>query len=727
VADHKDAPEYALGPETSPDDVTARRFPGLSYPVTRRGELVEEHHGEQVADPYRWLEDTGDEETRSWVAAQNALTESFLAEVLSKKAIRAQLTEMWDYPKLAVPFERGGHWFQSRNSGLQNQPVLYVMDGPLDEGRVLLDPNTLSLEGTVAIGAISVSRDGSKLAYATSRSGSDWLTWHVRVVTSGADLDDVLIWSKSADAQWQHDGKGFYYVSGAAPRPGREYLDESREERIFFHVIGTSQLDDELVFAPENSGLWPELTLSADGRYLVVSVSAGIGPGAEVSVLDLECEQSDFKLLVPAGNAKCVVVANKGDIFYLLTDDDADRGRIVAVDLNEPGRSTWREVVAQCDDTLLEAHFFGGRLVCHYLCDACSLLRVFELDGTFVRDIPVPEMTTLAGSHIEHEMIEGSPDSDLVLFELVSFSESASLWSHDLSSGLTTLIRPAACLLNPERFVTERVRVTSADGTKLPMFLSRRRDVTPDGEVPVLLYGYGGGGICITPSFSVPWAVWLERGGMLAVASLRGGGEYGRSWHEAGKRQNKQNVFDDFCACARWLASSGWSRPGRIAINGRSNGGLLIGACLTQHPELFGAAVAEVGVHDMLRFHRFTVGWAWKTEHGDPEDPDQYVWLRRFSPLHNVIPRAYPPTLVTTGDHDDRVVPGHSFKFAAALQAAQQSAAPVLLRVDAATGHGGGKPTSKSIEEAADRLSFVEAALLWQPIGPEAQFGKAPP
>ncbi len=687
----------------------------FAYPNTRRDDTVDIYHGEAVADPYRWLEDTCDEKTRAWVAAQNVLTESFLADVASREAIGAKLTERWDHAKFGVPFERGGRWFQTRNSGLQNQPVVHVMEDPEDEGYVLLDPNTLSFDGSVAVSAISVSRDGSKMAYATSRSGSDWLTWHVRDVSSRSDLGDALHWSKSTDAEWQSGGGGFYYSAAPPPRPGREHLDESRDERVFLHLIGTSQQEDELVFAPDGPGLWPMVDLSPDGRYLVVSVIAGTGPEVEVLVLDLANKQTGLRTLLPAGSVKAVVVANEDDTFYVLTDDHADTGRVVAIELGAVDRSSWREVVPPREDPLLEAHFFGGRLVCHYLRDACSALRVFELDGTFVREICLPAMTTLAGSRSDHELIEGRPDRDLIYFELVSFTQSSSLWSHDLGSGLTKLVRPAACSLDPERYVTEQVHVSSPDGTQVPLFLTYRRGLTPDGELAVLLHGYGGHGICVTPSFSVPWAVWLERGGMLAVASLRGGGEHGRSWHEAGRRANKQNVFDDFLACAEWLTTSGWSRPARIAVNGRSNGGLLVGACLTQRPALFGAAVAEAGVYDLLRFHRFTVGWAWKPEHGDPEDPEQYRWLRALSPLHNVRAEVYPATLLTTGDHDDRVVPGHSFKFAATLQASQHGDAPVLLRVDSATGHGSGKPTAKSLEEATDILTFLEAALGWEP------------
>ena len=559
------------------------------------------------ADPFRWLEDSASPETTAWVSAQNELTQAYLAGVPAREAIRSRLTDRWDFARAGVPFERGGRWFAVRNPGRQDQPVLCVMDAPDAEGRVLLDPNVLAADGTVAVSAVSVSPDGSKVAYATSASGSDWLTWQVPDVASAADLGDALSWCKSGSAEWEKDSSGFYYAAMTPPRPGREYRDANGAMRIFFHWVGTPQHADELVVAPADPALYPEVTVSADGRCLVLSLSRGIGPGAELRWLDLRRRAAGWRVLVPAGDRLAEVVATEGTMFYLLTDDGADKRRIVAIDPGtpagpQPPRPPAREVVPAADDTLLEAHFFGGRLVCHYLREACSRLSVFELDGTFVRDIPLPGLCTLGGSAVGHELITGTPESDIVHFEVVSFTESGRLYRHDLRSGQTTLVRASAVSLDPAVFTTERVEVTSADGTVLPLFLTRRRGLPRRGDVPVLLYGYGGVGACTTSSFSAAWAVWLERGGMLAVASLRGGGEYGRAWHDAGKLANKQNVFDDFCACARWLASSGWSRTDRIAINGGSNGGLLVGTCLTQHPELFGAAVADVGVFDMLRF-----------------------------------------------------------------------------------------------------------------------------
>ena len=681
----------------------------IEYPPAGRSSVMETLHGVEVADPYRWLEDIDNPKAAAWVSAQNDLTGKVLADVGSRNLFSERLSQLWALPAAGVPFRRGGRWFQTRSAGLAAQPdVLYVMDEPGSEGRVLLRPSAMSADGSIAVAATSVSPDGSLLAYATSNAGSDWLTWRVREVESGQDLADVLEWSTGH--AWRPDSSGFYYTRATAPAAGREYTQASDVPQVFFHLVGGRQDSDELVFTPDDGGQWPEIAISSDGRYLIVSMSRGLGAGDELRVLELARPERGWQLLIPEGKHRYAVVGAKDGTFYLLTDDAADRCRIVAVDVANPGRDDRREVVPEADDTLMEAHFFGGRLVCHYLRDACSLLRVFRLDGVQERDITVPAMSTLSGRLDKHDAIEGTADSGIVHFQVESYTAGPSLWRHDLATSETSMVCPSPFSLG-SGYLTERVFVEGAGGTRVPLFLTRRRDLRPDGTARVLLYGYGGAGIAITPHFSPTWAAWVEQGGMLAVASLRGGGEYGRSWYEAGRLARKQQAFDDFSACARWLAKSGWSSAERIAISGGSSGGLLVGACLTQHPELFGAAVASVGVFDMLRFHLFTCGWTWKTEYGDPEDPGQFTWLRSYSPLHNVRPASYPATLLTTGERDDRVVPGHSLKFAATLQAAQTGHAPILLRVDVAAGHGHGKPTGKAIAEAADCLAFIDAAL----------------
>jgi prolyl oligopeptidase len=684
--------------------------------ATSRGQQVDAYHGERVADPYRWLEDTNDPETLNWVGSQNERTEAFLSGVPSREAILARLTQIWDFPRAGAPFERGGRWFQLRNSGLQDQAVLYVMSAPDGtDGEVLLDPNLLSEDGTVAVPDIAVSEDGSLLAYATSAAGSDWTTWHVRDVASEVDRPDVVEWSKFGTASWRRDGSGFYYSAIEKPKAGEEYTGKLGELRIFFHALGTAQSDDELVFEPPPGREWlPRASISEDGNFLVISISVGTAPQNRLEVLDLSLPGLEFAPLVEDFESTAEVVTNVGTTFFLVTDDNAPRQRVVAVDLERPERQNWREVLGETEAVLLGARNCGGRLVCHYLQDACSRLSVFELDGSHVAELPLPAVASVVQDSNGGSGIEGRAQSKLVHFELSSFTDTGSLWSHDLVTGQTRALRAAAGLITPDDYVSEQIMVTASDGARVPLFLTHRRDVTATGDVPVLLYGYGGFNIAITPKFDKANMLFVERGGLLAVAVLRGGGEYGRAWHDSGRLAQKQRVFDDFCDCARWLSSSGWSRPEKIGINGASNGGLLVGACLTQHPELFGAAVAEVGVMDMLRFHKFTIGWAWKSDFGDPDDPEQYPWLRAYSPLHNIEPGAnYPPTLIMTGDHDDRVVPGHSFKFAAALQAGQRldDPTPLLIRVGTSAGHGLGKPTSKSIAERADVLAFLDAAL----------------
>jgi prolyl oligopeptidase len=683
----------------------------ISYPSAHRSDVVDDHFGQLVADPYRWLEDPDDPATKAWIEAENALTESVLAAAPERHRIRARITELWDYPKFGVPFERGGRWFQTRNSGLQNQSVLYVSRELGEEGRVLLDPNLLSTDGTAALTGLQVSGDGKLAAYALSESGSDWMTWHVRDVDSGQDLPDRIQWSKFSLAAWARDGGGFYYSGLDRPVAGGEYREESRGLSVRFHVLGTPQTRDRMVFAAPDQPDWlPRAEVSDDGRYLIITVNRGTAPENDLLIADLEDQEVHPIALSTGFRAKSVFVGNVGSRMYLLTDLDAERGRVVAADLEDPD-AAWEEIIPEGSDTLLDVQPCGGKFVCHYLRHAHSVLQIHDPSGKSLGEVAPPGFVSIVGDPLGHGSVEGRPERNVFFFQAVSFVESGALWSHDVATGVTTLVRASASVIDPQNFLTEQVFATSRDGTQVPMFLTRRRDIDADGDRKVLLYGYGGFNIPLTPSFGVTFATWLDRGGVLAVANLRGGGEYGRAWHDAGRLANKQNVFDDFYACARWLAGS-WSRPQRIGISGGSNGGLLVGASITQHPELFGGAVADVGVFDMLRFHKFTIGWAWKSDYGDPDDPEQYAWLRAYSPLHNV-PEGVclPPTMILTGDHDDRVVPGHSLKFAATVQAAQSCDAPVLLRVETSAGHGLGKPTGKLIDEATDRVTFLEWSL----------------
>jgi prolyl oligopeptidase len=675
----------------------------MDYPKTATVEQVDDYHGTAIADPYRWLEDADASETRAWIAAQNTLTEDWLAGVPARAAIRERLAQLWDHPRAGAPWRRGERWFQLRNSGLQNQDVLYVLDAPDREGRVLLDPNTLSPDGTVALSAASVSHDGELLAYATSDSGSDWLTWRVRRIRDGQDLPDQLEWAKFSSAAWAPDASGFYYACYDAPAAGEAYEATNRNQRLAFHRLGDDQAADAVVHARPDQPEWgfdPRVT--EDGRWLVITVWHGTHPHNALAYLDLADPDADVAYLFEAFDASYGFVGNDGTRWLLLTDLDAPRQRVLAVDV--PTRVV-AEVVAESDDTLERARLVGGRLVTVALHHARHRLRVYDLDGMLVTEAALPDLATIGE-------ITGRQGDDGVHLTVSTFTTPVAVWRHDLASATTVQVRAPGVPVDPDDFVAEQVFVPVDDATSVPLFVLRRAGVVADGNRPALLYGYGGFNIPVTPGFKPEWLVWLERGGVLGVANLRGGGEYGRAWHDAGRLASKQNVFDDFAACAQWLIDAGWTRPERLAITGRSNGGLLVGASITQRPELFGAAVPEVGVLDMLRFHRFTIGWAWTSDYGSADDAEQFATLRGYSPLHNVRPgTAYPPTLVTTGDHDDRVVPGHSFKFAAALQAAQAGDAPVLLRVDTAAGHGAGKPTAKLIDERADVLAFLDATL----------------
>ena len=678
----------------------------LTYPPAPTADQVDDFHGESIADPYRPLEDTDAPETRAWIEAQNALTARVLEGATARPAIRQRLAELWDHPRAGAPWRRGDRWFQLRNTGLQDQDVLWTADGPEADGTVLLDPNGLSDQGTTALSAIEVSDSGELVAFAVSDAGSDWRTWRVRRAATGEDLPDAIAWSKFSSAAWTADDAGFYYCRYPQPAAEDAYDAPNRDMELRYHRIGSDVADDPVVFRTPDEPEWGfEPLVTDDGRLLVVSIWRGTDPTNRVSVADLADggDTTTLRPLIDDFDARYAPIAAVDGVLYLSTDADAPNGRVIAVDVADPtGR---REVIPEGPDAIEHVRLVGGRLAVVTLHDAHHRLAIFETDGRHVADVALPGIGTVA------DLSGRRDDADLYL-TFTTFAAPATVLAVRIADGEVRSVGEAKLAWRPDDFVTEQAFVTSDDGTQVPLFLTHLRDVEPTGDVPALLYGYGGFQHPVGPMFKPEWLAWMERGGLLAVASLRGGFEYGRAWHDAGRLANKQNVFDDFAACARWLASSGWSGAKRIGISGRSNGGLLVGASITQHPELFGAAVAEVGVMDMLRFHLFTIGWGWTSDYGSADDPEQFRWLRAYSPLHNIREGvAYPPTLVTTGDHDDRVVPGHSFKFAAALQAAQGGDAPVVIRIDTDAGHGMGKPVSKLIEERSDVIAFLEHAL----------------
>ncbi len=679
-----------------------------TYPAAPTSDQVDDFHGESIGDPYRPLEDTDAPATREWIAAQNELTEALLAGVPARGAIRSRLAQLWDFPRAGAPWRRGERWFQLRNAGLQDQDVLWTSAAPYDQGTALLDPNELSRGGTTAVSALTVSESGELVAYALSDAGSDWRTWRVRRTDGGGDLGDRIGWSKFASAAWTHDDAGFFYGRYPEPPADAAYDAPNHHMELRYHRLGTDPSDDRLVLSTPEEPEWGyEPTVTDDGRLLVISVWRGTDPENRVFTADLSAgvDPAEVRPLIAEADASYEPIGAVEGALFLLTDDQAPRGRVIAIDLEAP--DTRREILPEGSDAIQQVKLVGGRLAVVRLHDAHHRLAIHELDGRHVTDVELPGIGTIG------ELAGRRRDSELHL-TFMSFFEPAAVLAVRMADGAVSEAPRAPLAWDPQDYVTEQVFVRSSDGTRIPLFLSRRRELAPDRDVPTLLYGYGGFHIPVGPTFKPEWLAWMERGGLLATASLRGGGEYGKDWHDAGRLANKQNVFDDFAACAEWLASaeSGWTRAERIAISGRSNGGLLVGASITQRPGLFGAAIAEVGVMDMLRFHRFTIGWGWTSDYGSADEPEQFRWLRAYSPLHNIRPETeYPPTLITTGDHDDRVVPGHSFKFAAALQASQAGEAPVAIRIDTDAGHGVGKPVGKLIDERADVLAFLEMTV----------------
>ena len=685
----------------------------LPYPVPPVSAVTDDYHGTRIADPYRPLEDVDSPETRAWVAAENAVTEAWLAESPAREPLRTRLAELWNFPRAGAPWRRGDRWFQLRNTGLQNQDVLWVADaaeGDNAAGWLLLDPNALNAAGTTNLSGLEISPSGRLAACGTSEAGSDWRTWAVLRTDDGSRLPDVVTWSKFSSAAWTADEAGFVYGRYAAPSAGDEFEAANRNMELRFHRLGTEQAADPLVYARPDQPEWGfEPDVADDGRLLVITVSRGTARETRIHVADLRdgIDGAAVRPLLDRGDAQYIHIGTADGVLYLRTDLGAPMGRVIAVPANaaQDDAAAIREIIPEGTDALESVILVGNRLATVHLHDAHHRLSLFELDGTAVTEVALPGIGSIMGAAGERT------DPDLYL-TFADFRSPASLYAMDVASGAIRLVQRPDLSWNPDDFTTELVFVTSGDGARVPLFLCRRGDLAPDGDTPTLLYGYGGFDIPIGPMFKAEWLAWMERGGLLAVACLRGGGEYGKAWHDDGRLANKQHVFDDHAACLRWLAASGWTRPARIGVTGRSNGGLLVGAAITQHPELFGAAVPEVGVMDMLRFHRFTIGWAWVSDYGSAEDPEQFRWLIAYSPLHNLrAGTAYPPTLVTTGDHDDRVVPGHSFKFAAAMQAAQAGDAPVLIRIDMDAGHGAGKPIGKLIAERADVLAFLERAL----------------
>ncbi|MGE3844499.1 MAG: prolyl oligopeptidase family protein [Vicinamibacterales bacterium] len=692
-----------------------------AYPQTRSVPQTDTYHGVVVADPYRWLEDLDAPDTAKWVEAQNAVTFDYLEQIPSRASIRARLTQLWDYERFGVPSRKGARYFYEYNSGLLNQAVLYVSDGLNGTPRILLDPNTLSADGTIALTDAVVSDDGELVAYSLATAGSDWNEIKVRRVTSGLDEPDHLRWVKFSGISWTNDNKGFFYSRYDEPAGGNVLQDVNYFQKLYYHAVGTPQSADRLIYERRDEKEWGfGGEVSEDGRYLIISVWQGTDRRNRVFFQDLAAAGRDVSSpptieLLNAFDAQYVFVGNDGPTFWFFTDKDAPRGRIVAIDTRHAGAAAWKTLVPESSDTIDSVHVVGNQFVVTYMHDAANQVKLFNLAGAHVRDLDLPGLGATSG-------FTGERASTETFYSYESFNTPATIYRFDFSTGRSDVFRTPKIGFDPAAYVVRQVFYTSRDGTRIPMFISHRRDVTPGAATPALLYGYGGFNIAQTPGFRVSNLVWMEMGGIYAVANIRGGGEYGKAWHEAGTKLRKQNVFDDFIAAAEWLTANGLTSRNKLAISGGSNGGLLVGAVMTQRPDLVAATLPAVGVMDMLRFHKFTIGWAWVSDYGSSDVADEFKALYAYSPLHTLKKgTSYPATLVTTADHDDRVVPSHSFKFAAALQAAQGGSAPVLIRIETKAGHGAGKPTSKQIEEAADRWAFLVQNLGMTPLSTPAR------
>jgi prolyl oligopeptidase len=680
----------------------------LKYPVTRKEDVSEMIHGVKIDDPYRWLEDDNAEETKAWVKAQNEVTFGYLKSLPKRDAIEARLTELWNYERVGMPFRRGGRWFFTHNSGLQNQSVLMTADALDGEPRLLLDPNAMSKDGTTSLKDYEPSEDGKLIAYGVSEAGSDWTTIRVREIASGQDREDVVRWVKFSGISWMKDGSGFFYSRYDEPKAGAALTQKNEFHKLCFHRLGTPQSDDIIVYERKDEAKWGfGGHVTEDGDFLIIQVWLGTEPRNRVFYKKCSDFQAPAVELLNDNDARYEFIDNDGPNFLFRTDLNAPCFQVIAIDTRKPQRGNWRVLVPEQPKVLLEeATTVGKQLFCQYLRDAKTEVTQFTLAGEKVREVKLPGIGSAGG-------FAGHHDDKSTFFTYTSFTEPSSIFQLDLASGESTLWRKSKLKFDGGGLETKQVFFTSKDGTRVPMFIVHKKGLKLDGANPVLLYGYGGFNISLTPVFSVSRAVWMEMGGVFALANLRGGGEYGREWHEAGIKLGKQRVFDDFIAAAEWLIANKYTSSSKLAIQGGSNGGLLVGACLTQRPDLYAAALPAVGVLDMLRFEKFTIGWGWRSDYGSVESGAEFRALLNYSPYHNLKPGTrYPATLVTTSDHDDRVVPAHSFKFAARLQESQaKDGPPVLIRIETSAGHGAGTALNKVILETADAWAFLAKVL----------------
>jgi prolyl oligopeptidase len=689
----------------------------LKYPAAHTVEQVDDYFGTRVSDPYRWMENVDSPEVKQWVDAENTLTRGYIDAIPGRAAIKDRLMALTDYERYSAPSKGGDRYFYSHNTGLQNQAVLFWQEGLAGEPHILIDPNTLSKDGTVALNGMGITDDGKLMAYATSDAGSDWVTWHVKDVSTGKDLPDLVEWSKFSGASWMKDNSGFFYE--AYDRPDKITKESSLKtsnyfHKIYFHKLGTPQLQDPLVFErPDDKELNVGGGVTEDGRCLVISMSRGTSPNNQITIRDLQHPDATVIKLVTTEEAEFRPIANDGSYFWFQTTLGAPNGKVIGIDLAHPERGAWKTVIPETKNSLDAVTMVHDTLIAQYLADAQSLVEFHNRDGKLIKRYELPAIGSASGFAARRTDTE-------TFFTFTNFVTPPTVYRLDMVTGKTSVYRQPKLRFDPANFETKQVFFASKDGTRVPIFLTYKKGLKLDGQNPTLLYGYGGFNVPLPPAFAPSYVLWMEMGGIYAQATLRGGGEYGEAWHQAGMKTHKQNVFDDFIGAAEWLIANKYTSTPKLAIKGESNGGLLIGACELQRPELFGAALPGVGVMDMLRFDKFTIGWAWKADYGSPsENKEEFEAIYKYSPLHNVKPGThYPPTLITTADHDDRVFPAHSFKFAATMQAAvskehpgQAGANPVLIRIETRAGHGGGMPLSKRVDLAADEYIFVVKAL----------------
>ena len=678
----------------------------MKYPETKKIDHVDDHHGTKVPDPYRWLEDDvrQSKEVAAWVEAQNKVTFSFLESIPQREPIKKRLTELWNYEKYGVPFKVAGRYYYFKNDGLQNQSVMYAIETLTSEPRVLIDPNSWSKDGTVALASTSFSDDGKFLAYSVAEAGSDWNIWRVMETESGKLLGDELRWVKFSGVSWTKDSRGFFYSRYDEPKEGAAFQSLNKNQKVFYHRVGSLQADDVLVYKRPDQPDWGfQTTVTEDGRYLIITTWKGTDDKYRVAYKDL-LEPYGMPIdLIDNFDHEYTFIGNEGPVFFFQTELEASRKRVIAIDTRKP--HLLKELIPEAKETLVGVNILANQFVATYLKDAKTQVKLFTLDGRFVREVEFPGIGAAAG-------FGGKREDTETFYSFSSFATPSNIFRYDLLTGKSEVFRKTNVKFTPDDYEVSQVFYKSKDGTKVPMFLAHKKGLKKDGSNPTLLYGYGGFAISLTPSFSVARLAWMEMGGIFAMPNLRGGGEYGEDWHQGGTKLNKQNVFDDFIAAGEWLIENKYTSSSKLAIQGGSNGGLLVGACMAQRPELFGACLPAVGVMDMLRFHKFTAGRFWVDDYGSADDPEQFKAIFAYSPYQNLKPgKKYPATMVTTADTDDRVVPGHSFKFAAALQAAQSGDAPTLIRIETRAGHGAGKPTSKIIEEVSDQWAFLVKTL----------------